>query len=213
SRSPRASSRSPPRPDPSLDPDGHHSLKEVGMLPAFLDVRTEDHNPLIPADYDIIYSSIIFVALLIVVAIFVVPRMNKALDARAEAIEGGLKKAEEAQAAASAARDEYTAQLAEARAEAARIREQARTDGQAILAELKEQAQSEAARIVANAQTQIEAERSAALVSLRSEVGSLALDLASGVIGETLADDKKAAAVVDRFLADLEADEKAKAGK
>jgi F-type H+-transporting ATPase subunit b len=184
------------------------------MLRAFLDVRAEDApNPLIPADYDIIYSSIIFVALLIVVAIFVVPRMNRALDARAEAIEGGLKKAEEAQAAASAARDEYTAQLAEARAEAARIREQARTDGQAILAELKEQAQAESARIVANAQTQIEAERSAALVSLRSEVGSLALDLASGVIGETLSDDKKAAAVVDRFLADLEADEKAKAGK
>lgn len=183
------------------------------MLRAFLDVRAEDPNPLIPADYDIIYSSIIFVAMLIVVAVYVVPRMNKALDARAEAIEGGLKKAEEAQAAATAARDEYTAQLAEARAEAARIREQARTDGQAILAELKEQAQAEAARIVANAQTQIEAERSAALVSLRSEVGSLALDLASGVIGESLSDDKKAAAVVDRFLADLEADEKAKAGK
>lgn len=185
------------------------------MLRAFLDVRAaeENPNPLIPADYDIIYSAIIFVALLIVVAIFVVPRMNKALDARAEAIEGGLKKAEEAQAAATAARDEYTAQLAEARAEAARIREQARTDGQAILNELKEQAQSEAARIVANAQTQIEAERSAALASLRTEVGSLALDLASGVIGETLSNDKKAAAVVDRFLADLAADEKAKAGK
>ena len=184
------------------------------MLRAFLDVRAEDTpNPLIPADYDIIYSSIIFVALLIVVAFFVVPRLNKALDARAEDIEGGLKKAEEAQAAASAARDEYTAQLAEAHAEAGRIREQGRADGQAILAELKEQAQAEAARIVANAQTQIEAERSAALVSLRSEVGSLALDLASGVIGETLSGDKKAAAVVDRFLADLEADEKAKAGK
>lgn len=184
------------------------------MLRAFLDVRAEGTpNPLIPADYDIIYSSIIFVALLIVVGVFVVPRLNRALDARAEAIEGGLKKAEEAQAAAAAARDEYTAQLAEARAEAARIREQARTDGQAILAELKEQAQAEATRIAANAQAQIEAERAAALVSLRAEVGSLALDLASGVIGETLSDDAKARALVDRFLADLEADEKAKAGK
>ncbi len=183
------------------------------MLPAFLDVRTEDVNPLIPADYDIIWSSVIFVALLIVVAVFVVPRLNKALDARAEAIEGGLKKAEEAQAAAAAARDEYNAQLAEARAEAARIREQARTDGAAILAELKEQAQAEANRITANAQVQIEAERAAALVSLRAEVGSLALDLASGVIGESLSDDKKASALVDRFLADLDADEKAKAGK
>lgn len=184
------------------------------MLTAFLaGAPTADANPLLPADYDLLWSAIIFVALLIVVAVYVLPRLNKALDARAEAIEGGLKKAEEAQAAAAAARDEYTAQLAEARAEAARIREQARTDGQAILAELKEQAQAEAARIVANAQTQIEAERSAAMVSLRAEVGSLALDLASGVIGETLSDDKKAAAVVDRFLADLEADEKAKAGK
>ncbi|QNO38523.1 F0F1 ATP synthase subunit B [Protaetiibacter sp. SSC-01] len=184
------------------------------MLTAFLaSAPTKDVNPLLPADYDLLWSSVIFVALLIVVAVYVLPRLNKALDARAEAIEGGLKKAEEAQAAAAAARDEYTAQLAEARAEAARIREQARTDGQAILAELKENAQAEAARIVANAQTQIEAERSAAMVSLRAEVGSLALDLASGVIGETLSDDKKAAAVVDRFLADLEADEKAKAGK
>lgn len=183
------------------------------MLRALLDVRTADVNPLIPADYDLIWSSVIFVALLIVVAVFVVPRLNTALDARAEAIEGGLKKAEEAQAAASAARDEYNAQLAEARAEAARIREQARTDGAAILAELKEQAQAEANRITANAQVQIEAERAAALVSLRSEVGTLALDLASGVIGESLSDDKKASALVDRFLADLEADEKAKAGK
>lgn len=184
------------------------------MLPAFLDVRmAEDVNPLLPADYDIIWSAVIFVALLIVVAFFVVPRLNSALDARAEAIEGGLKKAEEAQAAAAAARDEYNAQLAEARAEAARIREQARTDGQAIIAELKEQAQAEANRIAATAQAQIEAERAAALVSLRSEVGTLALDLASGVIGESLSDDKKAASIVDRFLADLEADEKAKAGK
>ncbi len=183
------------------------------MLPAFLDVRMEEVNPLIPAIYDIVWSAVIFVALLIVVAFFVVPRLNKALDARAEAIEGGLKKAEEAQAAAAAARDEYNAQLAEARAEAARIREQARTDGQAIIAELKEQAQAEANRIAATAQAQIEAERAAALVSLRAEVGTLALDLASGVIGESLADDKKAGALVDRFLADLEADEKAKAGK
>ena len=56
---------------------------------------------------------------------------------------------------------------------------------------------------------QIEAERQAALVSLRSEVGSLAIDLASGVMGESLADDKKATALVDRFLADLEKSETA----
>jgi F-type H+-transporting ATPase subunit b len=96
--------------------------------------------------------------------------------------------------------------LSDARGEAAKIREQARADGAAILAELKEQAQSEATRIAHAAQVQIEAEREAAIASLRAEVGSLALDLASGVIGESLTDDKRATSLVDRFLAELEAD-------
>ncbi len=185
------------------------------MLRAFLAEShgdsSGDINPLIPADYDIIWSGVIFVALLIVVWRFVVPRLNATLDARADAIEGGLKRAEEAQAEAAATKGEYESQLAEARAEAARIREQARVEGQAIVAEAREAAQAEAARIAANAQVQIEAERAAALVSLRAEVGSLALDLASGVLGEALNDDKKSTALVDRFLADLEKSEKAKA--
>lgn len=55
------------------------------------------------------------------------------------------------------------------------------------------------------------------MLSLRAEVGTLALDLASGVIGEALNDDKRATAYVDRFLADMElvqsAEAKAKAGR
>lgn len=180
------------------------------MLRAILAHAEEEAiNPLIPADYDILWSAVIFVALLVVIGVFVVPRMNTALDARKDAIEGGLKRAEEAQAEAAATKGEYESQLAEARAEAARIREQARSEGVAIVNEAKEQAQAEAARIAANAQVQIEAERAAALVTLRAEVGSLALDLASGVIGEALSDDKKSTALVDRFLADLEASEAA----
>ena len=73
----------------------------------------------------------------------------------------------------------------------------------------KETAQAEAARVTANAHAQIEAERQSALVSLRSEVGTLALDLAGGVIGESLSEDTRAQSVVDRFLAELEESEKA----
>jgi F-type H+-transporting ATPase subunit b len=171
----------------------------------------ETINPLIPAWYDIVGSLICFVIILFFFWRLVLPRMKKLLDERAEAIEGNIAKADEAQHKAEALLEEYTEQLADARAEAAKIREQARTDGQKILAELKEQASSEAARITATAQAQIEAERQAAVVSLRGEVGSLAIDLASGVVGEVLSDDKKAQAIVDRFVADLEASE-AKAG-
>ena len=72
------------------------------------------------------------------------------------------------------------------------------------MTEAKETAVAEAGRITAAAHSQIEAERQAAFVSLRSEVGTLAIDLAGNVVGETLSDDARATAVVDRFLADLE---------
>ena len=46
------------------------------------------------------------------------PRVQKLLDERAEAIEGNIAKADEAQRKAEAALEEYTAQLADARTEA-----------------------------------------------------------------------------------------------
>ena len=167
------------------------------------------NNPLIPAWYDIIWSGFWFLIILAVVWKVALPRLTKMLDERSAAIEGNIAKADEAQKQAEAALEEYTRQLAEARTEAGEIREAAREDGKKIVAEAKETAAAEAARLTATAHTQIEAERQTALVSLRSEVGSLALDLAGGVVGETLSDDARAAAVVDRFLADLEASEKA----
>lgn len=176
------------------------------MLAELIVAAEETPNPLLPAWYDIVYSLIPFILVLLLFWRVVLPRMQKTLDERAALIEGGIAKAESAQAEAQAALEQYNALLAEGRAEAAKIREQARAEGAAILAELKENAQAEAARITANAQLQIEAERQAALVSLRAEVGSLALDLASGVIGESLADDRRASALVDRFLAELESD-------
>jgi len=171
-----------------------------------------EHNPLLPAAPDIIWSALCFVVILFFFWKFALPRLTAMLDARGAAIEGNIAKADEAQSKAEALLEEYTAQLADARSEAAAIREQAREDGKKILAELKEQASAEAARITSAAQAQIEAERQSALVSLRHEVGSLALDLASGVIGESLTDDKRSSAIVDRFLADLEASEAQKAG-
>ncbi|SFN77142.1 F0F1 ATP synthase subunit B [Mycetocola miduiensis] len=166
-------------------------------------------NPLIPELYDIFWSAVCFVILLALFWRFVLPKMQTMLEERSAAIEGNIAKADEAQRQAEAALEQYTAQLAEARQEAGRIRESAREDGKQIVTEARSQAMLEAARVTASAQAQIEAERQAALVSLRSDVGTLAIDLAGNVIGETLADDAKATAIVDRFLAELEASEKA----
>ncbi|WP_449280402.1 F0F1 ATP synthase subunit B [Leucobacter sp.] len=166
-------------------------------------------NPLLPATYDIVWSAVVFVILLIAFWKVFLPKMQAMLDARAEAIEGNIAKADEAQAKAEAALQEYTAQLASARQEAGEIRDAARADGAKIVAKAKEDAVVEANRVAQAAQSQIEAERQSAVVSLRKDVGSLAIDLASSVVGESLTDDQKASALVDRFLADLEASEKA----
>ena len=173
------------------------------MHSAFLAASTAD-NPLLPTAPDLIWGGLAFVIVFVAFIWKVLPRLNAMLDARSDAIEGSIKRAEVAEAAAEAKKGEYEAALAEARAEAGRIRDQARADGAKIVAEAKDQATVEAARVTANAQLQIEAERTAALVSLRAEVGSLAIDLASGVIGESLTSDKRSKDIVDRFLADLE---------
>ena len=182
------------------------------MLKALVAYAAEEgvaHNPLLPAWYDIIWSAVCFVVILFVFWKVALPKMKTLLDERAAAIEGNIAKADQAQRKAEAALEQYTAQLADARKEAGEIRDAAREDGKKIVAEAKDSASTEAGRITAAAHSQIEAERQTALVSLRSEVGTLALDLAGGVIGETLSDDAKAQAVVDRFLADLEASESA----
>lgn len=182
------------------------------MLNALVTLAAEEGSnqvPILPAAYDIIWSAVCFLVIIFVVVRYAMPRLNTVLDARSAAIEGNIAKADEAQRKAEAALEEYTAQLAEARKEAGEIRDAAREDGRKIVAEAKQNASAEAERLTSAAHTQIEAERQAAVVSLRSEVGTLALDLAGGVIGETLSDDQKAQAVVDRFLSELEASEKA----
>ncbi|MFN3865899.1 MAG: F0F1 ATP synthase subunit B [Demequina sp.] len=160
---------------------------------------------LIPAAYDILWSAVVF---LIVVAVFmrlILPKFQKVLDERAETIEGGILKAEQAQAEAALALEEYTAQLTEARAEAARIREDARAEAGQIVAETRESAAEDAQRLVQTAHKQIGAERQQAIVSLRGEVGALAAELASRIVGESLADDARQQRIIDSFLDDLEA--------
>ncbi|WGD36614.1 F0F1 ATP synthase subunit B [Lysinibacter sp. HNR] len=175
--------------------------------------KEETVNPILPLTYDIVWSAVCFVIILFFFWKMILPKMQTMLDERSAAIEGNIAKADEAQEQAEAALQKYTAQLAGARKEAGEIRESARADGANIIAEAKENAVTEAARVTASAKAQIEAERQTAVTTLRKEVGSLAIDLASGVVGESLSDDKKAGALVDRFLADLETSESAKAAK
>jgi len=159
---------------------------------------------LIPAAYDIVGSLIVVLIIAVPFYRYALPKMQAIFDERAAKIEGGMARAEAAQVQAAAALAEYEEQLAEARTEAARIREDARTEGAQIVVEQRHKAQDEAARLVETAQRQIEAERQQAAVSLRGDVGSLATELASKIVGESLEDEARRSRVVERFLDELE---------
>jgi F-type H+-transporting ATPase subunit b len=161
-------------------------------------------NPLLPPLGEIIIGTIAFVVLLLVMAKFVAPRFEQVFQARREAIEGGIERAEAMQAEAKDALEKYRAQLAEARSEAAQIRDQARAEGQQILEELRTQAQQESARIVARGEEQLATARQQIVTELRSQIGALAVDLAGRVVGESLADDARRRGTVDRFLEELD---------
>jgi F-type H+-transporting ATPase subunit b len=164
----------------------------------------EGANPLLPHTYELVVGVFSFFVVLLVVGRILVPRIQKTLAERTDAIEGGIKRAEEAQEQAKVLQRQYSDQLEEARRDAARLREEAREQAAQIKAELREEAQAEARRLVEAAHAQIEADRQAAFAQLRNEVGRLSTDLAGRIVGESLEDESRQSRIVDRFLDELE---------
>ncbi|MEV5408314.1 F0F1 ATP synthase subunit B [Thermopolyspora sp. NPDC052614] len=167
-------------------------------------LAAEENNPILPHPYELVIGVFSFLVVFLVVGRMLVPRLQKTLAERTDAIEGGIKRAEEAQAEAQRALEEYRAKLAEARHEAARLREEAKAQGAQIKAELREEAQAEARRIIEAAHAQIEADRQAAFAQLRAEIGRLSTDLAGRIVGESLQDEVRQSRIIDRFLEELE---------
>ena len=166
--------------------------------------QSGSENPLVPNAAELITGLIAFFIVFGVLAKLILPRAQAMLEQRTEAIEGGLKRAEDAQAEANQLIAQYRAQLSESRHEAARLREEAKEQGARIKAELREEGEAEKQRLVDSARAQIAADRQQALASLRAEVGALSIELASRIVGESLEDDARQRRTVDRFLADLE---------
>jgi F-type H+-transporting ATPase subunit b len=164
-----------------------------------------EQSPVVPDPVELIVGLLCFIIVFGLLARKFVPAINKTLDERADAIEGGIARAEEAQAEAQRTLEQYREQLADARHEAARLREEAREQGAAIIAEMREEGQRQRESIVTAGHNQIEADRKQAFVTLRQDVGRLATELAERIVGESLEDDERQRRTIDRFLDDLEA--------
>jgi len=169
-----------------------------------LAAEAEKENPLIPPWPELVIGLIAFVIVFGFLAKKLLPTINKVLEERREAIEGGIEKAEAAQTEAQSVLEQYKAQLAEARHEAARLRQEAQEQGATLIAEMRAEGQRQREEIVAAGHSQLDADRKAASSALRQDVGKLATELAGKLVGESLEDHARQSRVIDRFLDGLD---------
>lgn len=159
-------------------------------------------NFLIP-DGTFIAELVVFVLVLAAISRLVVPPIKASMEKRQDAIRQQLEDARLAKERLDAAEADYAAALAEARAEAARTREEGRRIRQETIDGAREEARAAAEEVTRLAEERLQVQHRQVLNELRAEVGKLAGDLASRIVGETLADEALQRRVVDRFLTEL----------
>jgi F-type H+-transporting ATPase subunit b len=173
-------------------------------VPSTVILAAENSNPLVPNVGELILGTIAFAILCVVLMKKAWPQAEQIYQERRDKIEGGLERAERLQQEAAATLQQYRAQLADARGEANRIREQAQEDAKRIVAEMRADAERDRDERRTRFEGQLEAERSQAIAQLRHEVGGIALALAERVIGHELSNDDRQRELVDDFIAGLE---------
>jgi len=161
-------------------------------------------NFLVP-DGTFIAELIAFLIILGIIAKWILPPLNRAMQARQEEIHSSLEAAEEAKTEADETRaqrqgiiDEGRQQAREIVAQANRAADQVRADGQL-------RGQQEYERLVASADSEIALARQRALDELTSRIGALVLSVARQVIEHEI-DAQRHRALIDEAVSALRAE-------
>ena len=157
---------------------------------------------LLPATEELIAGVIAFAIIFFFVWKWAIPALNKALDARSQAVQDELAAAEAAKVEAESLLGDYKEQLANARAEAARIVDEARQSGDSVKGDILERAEADAEQIRQRAQEEIGAERERVSAELQRQVADLSLDVAEKVVASSLDRDAQRE-LVDRYIDEL----------
>ena len=158
---------------------------------------------LLPPRDELIAGIIAFSIVFFFVWKWAVPAINKSIEQRQAAIAGQIQDAERAKAEAESLLVDYQAQLAESKSEGNRIVDEARGTAEQLKADIVAKAEEDAEQIRAKARDEASAEKSRALADAKSEVGTISVDLAGKIVGESL-DAEAHQALIDRYLSDLE---------
>lgn len=141
-----------------------------------------------------------FLVLLWVLGRYVVPPISKAMNERQETIRRQFEDAEAAKERLEAAEKEYQEALAETRRESTRLREEAQHERAQILEEARTEATRRAEEILEANRERLATERQQILLSLRNEIGDLAVTLSEKIVHDSLRDDERQRKLVEDFI-------------
>lgn len=159
-------------------------------------------SPILPAKNELIWGTFCFFVLLGAIAKFGYPALRKGMDGRTERIRSDLARADEAKAEAEASAAEYQQRLSAARQEATRIIEDARAAADSLKAELQKRAEADIVESRHRAQAEIEASKGQAMADLKGEVAQLAIRAAEMVVEKSL-DNATQVQLVENYIASV----------
>ena len=146
-----------------------------------------------------------FLAMILILARWVYPRVIAAAEGRQRQIAEQLEAAEKARKEAEQRLKDAEAEVQKARAQSAEIIEGANRLAEQLRADGRAKAEEDARRIVENARREIEAERQKALDSVRAEVADLVVAATERVIGESL-DITRQRQLIERAISEVTSD-------
>jgi F-type H+-transporting ATPase subunit b len=164
--------------------------------------QEESRNPILPAANELIWGAVAFFILLFLMYRTVWPQVNQLYQQRRASIEGKLQQAEKERAEAEQLLERYRRRLAAAEDETQRILEEARASAERVRKDLLAKADADAERQLERARQMIRSERDQAIRQLRVEVGVLAVELATRVVGDSL-DGERQLRLVDQYIDQL----------
>jgi F-type H+-transporting ATPase subunit b len=185
-------------PDPKADKATKECVKILNDG-GTLDDCQQSPSVLKPDNSELVWGSISFVILLVLFFKWGYPAVVKTMKAREDRIKDDLEGAEGAKTEAETVLNEYRAQLADARAEAGRIIDEARQAADQVRRDLIARAETDAADLRARAQEDIRLAGERAMADLRSRVSDLAIELAEKVVERNLDRDTQIA-LIDNYI-------------
>jgi F-type H+-transporting ATPase subunit b len=157
---------------------------------------------ILPALPELIWGTICFAIVLVVLTKKVFPALRKSVEAREQRIASDLEAAEDAKTEAQQAKANYEKQIADSRGEANRIIEEARRQAEDVRKDLIAKAEKDAEQITQRASEQLEAERNRTVTELQSTIGDMAIELAEKVVGRAL-DQSTHRELVDAYISEV----------